>query len=425
MSERRAPDEPRGLEAEGLKLLLEVSRRINAEVEPDAVLETIIDSLVSITRADRGFLMLRRAEADELEFAIARDRQGQPLDEERFLVSRGVIDEVAEGGATRLIDDASNVDALQTRASVVQLRLRTILCAPLTTPRGVIGVLYVDSNALTRRFTPEDVPLVEAFAAQAAAAVDRVRLQRAELERDRMRSQLRVASDIQKAFLLDTFPVLEGVRGALATLPAHEVGGDVYDVTRLGDGRVGLFVGDVAGKGVPGALFSARLLSDVRHEVISGQDPGEALGAVNRIVASRATRGMFVTAFYGILDPRTGEVWCANAGHLPPLLRATDGSVETWERPSGLPLGVRQEATYETGCRSIAPGQVLLVLTDGIYDAESSSGVRFTEARVASVVADAPADPQALVDALLAATAAHTGRRPQADDQTLLAVALA
>ena len=411
-----------GLDLEAFQNLLKVTQRINAEADSDAVLGTIVDNLVSVVGADRGFLMLR-GEDGAMKFEIARDRNGKPLEERKFRVSHGVVDEVASEGKTKLIDDAASSDAYNARMSIISLSLRTILCVPLKTPKGVIGVIYVDSNAITRRFTESDVPLIEAFAAQASATLERVRLQRAEMERDRMNAQLQVAAEIQKTFLPSTFPEIVGIKGAVDSVAALEVGGDFYDVIRLPGGRTGVMVGDVAGKGVPGALFGARMMSDVRYQALLKDDVAQTLTAVNDIVAARVTRGMFVTFFYAVLDPSSGEVEFGNAGHVPPLVRHIDGSLDEWLTPIGLPLGIMPGVQYESGRRTLAPGETLLILSDGPGDALGAGGERFGDARVRATVSAAPAEPKALVDALLDATATFSGNRPQADDQTLLAVA--
>ncbi len=413
------------LEAEGLQNLLSVTRRINAEVNLDAVLETIVDSLVSIVRADRGFLMLRDEETGELDFTIARDKTGKPLEEKKFRVSQGVVSEVAEKGITKLIDDAASSDAYQARMSIISLSLRTILCVPLKTKQGIIGVIYVDSNAITRRFTEADIPLIEAFAGQAAATLDRVRLERAERERDLLRQQLEVASEIQKTFLPGEFPALKGVIGAVSSVPAQHVGGDFYDVIRLPGGRVGVMVGDVSGKGVPGALFGARIMSDVRYEALYHDDVAKTLTAVNKIVAARASRGMFVTFFYAVLDPASGEIAFANAGHLAPIIRRADGTLDEWLEPLGLPLGILPESTYEGGSGTLAKGDTLLILSDGLADAVGEGQERFGDERVRDAIGAAEGSPAGVVAGLCRATAVFTANQPQADDQTLLSISLA
>jgi sigma-B regulation protein RsbU (phosphoserine phosphatase) len=428
MADEPRKDQPEsgvaGLEAEALKQLLDVTRRMNAALDLDAVLTTIVDSLISIARADRGFLMLRSLEDGELQFTIARDKKGQDLEEKKFRVSLGVVNEVAEKGETRLIDDAASSDAYQARRSIISLSLRTIVCVPLATTHGVIGVIYVDSNAITRRFTNDDLPLIEAFASQAAATLERVRLERAERQGERLRQQMAVASEIQRTFLPSEFPDLPGVVGSVASVPALDVGGDFYDVIELPGGRVGVMVGDVSGKGVPGALFGARIMSDVRYQALLLDDVAETMTSINKIVAERVTRGMFVTFIYAVVDPASGKVVYANAGHLPPVIRRADGTIEEWPKPSSMPLGILSTTTFESGTGSLGAGDTLVLLSDGLGDAQQADGDRFGDERVNDTIATGPSDPVGLVKGLCDATAAFTGNEPQADDQTLLAIAL-
>ena len=408
------------LDAEGMRMLLEVSRRIDAERDPESLLAAVVDSLVTVTKADRGFLMLR--EGAGLRFAMARDRKGRPLEAEKFRVSESVVREVAETGETRLIDDAASSDAYHARLSIINLSLRTILCVALKTARGNLGVIYVDSNAITRRFSERDVPLVEAFAAQAAVSLERVRLEQAEIERDRMRRQLETAAEIQQTFLPGTFPEVEGLLGAVATVPALQVGGDLYDVIRFPDGRIGLVVGDVSGKGIPAALFGARLLSDVRYEALFHDDVSATLSSVNDIVAKRSTRGMFVTLLYAVYDPTRKQVTYGNAGHLPPMVRAANGAVAKWEDPGGVPLGIVAGQTYGAVTRKLLAGETLILITDGFLDAVGPAGDRFGEDRLLPVLTAVKGSPTDLVRAMTDAVTAFTGNVPQADDMTCLAV---
>ncbi len=403
------------LDVEALRLLLDVSRRINAERDAAALPTAVVDSLVTVTKADRGFLVLK--EGDGLRFALARDRKGRALEADKFRVSESVVKEVAETGETRLIDDAANSAAYNARLSIVNLSLRTILCVALRTDRGILGVIYVDSNAITRRFTERDVPLVEAFAAHAAVALERVRLQEAERDRDRMRQQLALAAEIQQTFLPGTFPDAPGLTGAVATIPAQQVGGDLYDVIRFPDGRTGLVVGDVSGKGVPAALFAARILSDVRYEALYHDDVAATLASVNDIVVRRSTRGMFVTLCYAVFDPARRTVVFGNAGHVAPLLRSASGGVSRWEDATGLPLGVVAGHAYTVTRRTLAPAETLVMLTDGFLDAVGPGGDRFGEDRlVAAVAARAPrprrARPPPLRERRRLHRARPAGRRP-------------
>ena len=201
-----------------------------------------------------------------------------------------------------------------------------------------------------------------------------------------------MASEIQKTFLPGDFPALEGVRGAVASVPALEVGGDFYDVIRLPRGRVGVMVGDVSGKGVPGALFGARLMRDVRYQALFHDDVALTLTSVNRIVC-RARHARHVRD----LPLRrggscNGEVVYGNAGHLAPIVRHADGRLTRWEDPGGCPLGILPDIASRP-TRRLAKGEVLLILSDGIGDAVGEGGERFGDERVEATIARGPGDP--------------------------------
>jgi serine phosphatase RsbU (regulator of sigma subunit) len=166
-------------------------------------------------------------------------------------------------------------------------------------------------------------------------------------------------------------------------------------------------------------------MSDVRYQALYHDDVALTLRSVNAIVASRVMRGMFVTFIYAVIDPDSGEVTYGNAGHLSPIVRHADGRLSQWDEPRSVPLGIVPEVPYEAAKKKLEKGEVLLLLSDGIGDAVGEGGQRFGDARVAATIAQGPGDPAVLVKGLCDATATFTGNRPQADDQTLLAVALA
>ncbi len=406
-----------------LEMLLDVTRRIHVEAQPDAVLAQIVENLVAITHADRGVLMLRDDDG-QMRNAISRDRAGNSLGEEGLEVCLGVIEQVAETGETLFVGDAAVSEEWGPQPSVLGLHLHTILCLPLKTQDGVEGVIYADSAAIGPRLSAEDVRFLEAFAAQAAAAVERVKLQQSQLDRARFQNQLRLAAEIQRTFLPSEFPDIDGIVGAVTSVPALDVGGDFYDVIRLPGGRVGIMVGDVSGKGIAGALFGARILSDVRYEALYHGDVGMTLTAVNRLVAKHATRGMFVTFCYVVVDPTTHRVHYGNAGHVPPVVRAANGDVTEWTDVGDIPLGIHGDVVYQSAVHHLEPGQTLLILTDGLLDAVASSGERYGRERALAVIQKGPGGPRQLLSALRWSVTAFTGRRRQADDLTLLAVAL-
>jgi len=200
------------------------------------------------------------------------------------------------------------------------------------------------------------------------------------------------------------------------------VGGDLYDVIPFPDGRIGLVVGDVSGKGIPAALFGARLMSDVRYEALFHDDVARTLAAVNDIVARRSTRGMFVTLLYAVYEPAAHAITFGNAGHLSPYVRDAAGVVSRWEDGVGLPLGIVPGQAYEASRRTLAPGETFVILTDGFLDAVGPGGDRFGDDRLHEALSREGGAPGALVDRLTKTVVGFTGNVPQADDLTCLAV---
>jgi sigma-B regulation protein RsbU (phosphoserine phosphatase) len=200
------------------------------------------------------------------------------------------------------------------------------------------------------------------------------------------------------------------------------VGGDYYDVIPLGQDRLGLVMGDVSGKGVPGALYMARLVSDFRFLADPHEDtPADTLTALNKILAARAQHGMFVTLQYLSFNLDTGTVTMANAGHTPLLVRRTGGKVEAVEGIAGPPLGILDNIVYSDFELSLVPGEEFLMFTDGVTEAMNSARELFTQERLIETIRKAPAKPDAVIDEVILAVKRYTGGAPDHDDLTLLA----
>ncbi|OAN44581.1 stage II sporulation protein E [Chloroflexus islandicus] len=210
--------------------------------------------------------------------------------------------------------------------------------------------------------------------------------------------ELQLARDIQQGLLLEAAPHLPGWEVTAISLPARDLGGDLYDFLPLADGRHGIMIGDVSGKGLPAALRMAVARTVFRHEARRNADPATTLAAVNRGVLSEIPHGM-VTMLYLQLEPRSGVICCANAGHTFPLI-VTDELREL--EVSGLPLGVDHESEYTELSAAIAPGESLLLYTDGLIEAEGPDGQILGFERLAALVMAQPQrKPRALAAALV------------------------
>ncbi len=264
------------------------------------------------------------------------------------------------------------------------------------------------------------------FEATVTKTLEQVRQQRAsEADRDRLvalERDLATAAEIQRSFLpaggLEHRP--EFALAATMT-PARTVGGDFFDYFLVDDGKVGLVIGDVSGKGVPAALFMGVTRTLLRATALRGAAPGECFGEVNRALLRDAAGSLFVTLWYGVLDPRTGALEYANGGHNPPFIVGSAGRV----RPlpgRGLPVGALAESEYATERDSLSPGDVLFLYTDGITEAMDGRGELFTAARLQEALERADrSSPARMIDSVLAAVRGFAAEAPQSDDLTVLA----
>lgn len=205
------------------------------------------------------------------------------------------------------------------------------------------------------------------------------------------------------------------------SVPATMVGGDFYDFPSRGGDWLAVSVGDVSGKGVPAALFMAKLLSDLRSTAQRHCGPGEVLAALNDLLEGEDRRGMFVTLQYLLLDGGSGTVQAANAGHVPLIhYRARTGEIDTVDLPGGPPLGILAPVTYPETRLSLEPGDRLVLLTDGVTEATNAQGEAFGWDRLTAAVDQATRIEGSLVGRVMEAVAEFTADGTRRDDLTLL-----
>src|SRR5215204_4692748 len=238
-------------------------------------------------------------------------------------------------------------------------------------------------------------------------------------ERERIEQELRVARQIQQALLPETIPELDGWRIATYYGPATEVGGDFYDFLELEDGRLGLVVGDATGYGMPAALVMATTRGMLRAVVQSSESPGEVLARVNEALVADIPPSTFVTCFYGILDPESGRLRYANAGHNLPCRRHNGQADEL--RARGMPLGLMPGMFYEEKEAVLDSGDSVLFYSDGLVEVHDPQREMFGFPRLRRLVAEHAAEQGSLVDYLMDELRSFTGDRwEQEDDITLL-----
>ncbi len=412
---------------EKLRGLIDISASLSRTLELNALLPKIVDNLFNLFRqADRCFLIQADDTGAKLLTRIVKTRR--PQDEPNARFSRSIVRQCMEKGQAFLSDDASRDNRVQLSQSVVDFRIRSVMCVPLCSADGkAFGVIQLDTQDRSKKFNQEDLKLLCCVGNQASVAMENAKLHADALTRERLKRDLELAHQVQLSFLPPSVPVVAGYDFGGHYESAQEVGGDYYGFVPLGDGRLAVALGDVAGKGVSAALLMAKLSSDTRFCLSTEHDPGRAVCKLNDLLYEfTSPMDRFVTLVLAVVDPGRHSVTLVNAGHLSPLLfRRSAGAVEEAvpNTFAGLPLGVVQGYDYQSCQVTLGPGDNLLLFTDGVTDATDVRNVQFGKKGVhASLLQSGSVNAKALVDRLVKAVHLHAINQIQQDDIAMVSI---
>src|SRR5579883_319791 len=399
-----------------IEALIRAGRELAGHMPLDKLFDLILNLSVEAVGAARGVLMT--LEEGELQVRASKGAG--------FRISSHVRDLVLKEKRSLLVRDALMDQALGARMSIVQDQIRSMLAVPLQTKNGVIGLIYLDSPFLIRDFTKEDLSVLTVMSNIAAVRIEHARL--AELEQaEKLRAQeMKHAAMIQRSILPSNFPPFPDrteFQLHAAMTPARGVGGDLFDFFLLDENHLAFSVGDVRVKNVPAALFMAVARTLLRATAPHRPSPSECLNYLNASLHNENTSGMFVTFFYGVLDTRTGELQFANAGHNPPYVFNSDGTFRPLEDKGGPMLGLFPGLKYDAAITRLAPGECILVYTDGVTEAKDTADEFFNEERLEAYLKEHPSEPaEHLVNGLHQRVQEFAMGAPQADDITALAL---
>ncbi len=411
--------------AEKLRGLLEISANLSKTLELDALLPKIVDSLFNLFRqADRCFLIQTEEGNRRLMPRVVKTRR--PQDETNARFSRSIVQRCLDTAQAFLSDDASRDDRIQLSQSVVDFRIRSVMCVPLCDANGrAFGVIQLDTQDRSKKFTQEDLKFLWGVASQAAIALENARMHAEAVSRERLKRDLELAHRVQLSFLPARLPQVQGYEFFAHYEPANEVGGDYYGFVPLLGNRLAIAVGDVAGKGVAAALLMAKLSSDTRFCLLTENDYGRAIGRLNDLLHEFASPlDRFVTFAAAVLDPARHVVTLASAGHQSPLLARRSGGPPVEVVPNevaGVPLGIMDGAAFDTCQVTLQPGDTLVLFTDGVSDALDVRNTQFSLDRVLRTIEEAgPVPPKVLGERLVKAVQQHAAGRAPFDDLTLV-----
>ena len=407
--------------------LLDLSNQLLGRLDLDDLMEYLVEEVRRLLRADACALLLPGEPADHLVFGAASGWRVDPV-ANRYQVPGDAgagPGPVMRSQQPLLVEDIEAGDAVTCGADWLRSEgFRGHAVVPLVVDSRSIGALMIDMRE-PRLLDGDEVRFLRLMANQAAIAIEQARLHQEEIERQRLEQELAVGRQIQRSMLPQGCPVVAGWEFASFYQAARQVGGDFYDFFELpgGPGRLGIVIADVADKGVPAALFMALSRAVIRAAALDGHGPSATMAQANELIVKDSRDSLFVTAFYATLDTRSGRLTYANAGHNRPLWRrAGTGAVEELAA-RGIALGVLEDVEMEECEINVAPGDLLLLYTDGVTEAMDAGGRAFGVERLREIVAAHPdAGAEGIVSSVVDAVQSFTGGAPQSDDIALFVV---
>ncbi|HEV3121250.1 MAG TPA: SpoIIE family protein phosphatase, partial [Isosphaeraceae bacterium] len=367
-----------------IRAILEISRNLSSDLNIDTVAPKILKSLFELFKqAERGFLVLEDPETKRL---VPKAFEHRPLrsatarsgglggrdydDEVPMSISKSLVNQVLVQKKAVLSQDAGQ--ELPTSASIADLKIRSVMCAPLLTPDGqALGILQLDTSN-RKQFSQEDLDLLVAMANQAAIFMQNAAMHATIMERERLDRDLRLAEQVQKRFLPQSTPKISGFEFFAHYNPAYEVGGDFYDFVPLPSNRLAVALGDVSGKGIAAALMMAKFSGDARYCILTETAPAPAVDALNELLCAAGIEERFITLCLCVIDLSGKTLTVCSAGHPPCLIKRADGRIEeVGEDSAGFPLGIVPMSTYQQVNVQLQEGDVVIIYSDGVTDSRS------------------------------------------------------
>jgi serine phosphatase RsbU (regulator of sigma subunit) len=390
-------------------------------------LPDVLDSLFKqFEQADRGFILLRDDEAQQLVPRLVRTRRPREATPPRY--SNRIVGQCLEKGQAILSKDAFFDPSFGDGAgsSILEARIRSVMVVPLLARESgaPFGVFQLDTQDQKKKFTQDDLELFAAVASQVAIAVENARLAQQKTLHDQKDREMALAREMQISILPERMPVVAGYEFFAHYASALEVGGDYYDFIPLPDGRLAVTIADVVGKGMSAALLMAKLSSDARFCLLSEKDPAAAVARLNELLLPTCHHtDRFITLAVALLDPAAQTVTLVNAGHVTPAAyRAAGGTLEDahHKEAAGLPVGIEARAAYPASQTVLRPGDSLILFTDGVVEARDKAGAQFRVEGMHAALRGGPFGPQCLGERLVAAVKQHSHGCKQQDDITVV-----
>lgn len=417
------------------KVLYDISMMLNSTLNRREQMEMIINSAKQVLSVEAASVLLVDAHTNELIFIVAQGEKGEEVREIRLAPGEGLAGLVAQTGESIIVNDPASDSRWSNRvATQTGFVTRNLLTVPIVNRGRIEGVLQVINKTKNRRFTERDRQLLERVAKPMAVALENARvyeqlehsmqaLQQTTTIKERLESELQIAGGIQMSFLPRTMPSTHEPYDVCALLKsAKEVGGDFYNFFKLDEDRLFFTLGDVSDKGIPAALFMAVTLTLIKGKMSAELTPGQLLTMVNEEL-SKDNPLLFATIVCGVYHTKTGELLLSEGGHCTPYIVRADGRFEPVKLRKSLPLAAMPDTVYHDGKYMLAPGDRIVLYTDGITEAENKAQEQYSTERFHEFLAMAAGMSSAeLIDALIMHVYMFADGAPQSDDIAVLSL---
>lgn len=409
-----------------LRAILNISNALSKTFEIESLFPKIADELLALFKqADRCFIIEYDQDRDILIPTVTKSRRPTQTSD-RY--SKTIVRKALQSLESYLSEDAQTDTSVGAAQSIADFKIRSVMCVPLATQDNKpLGVIQLDSQDRMKKFTKDDLQLLICVANQASVAIENARMHQTLLTQSKIEEENKAATKVQRGFLPQRFPNIPGYEFFSHYLAARTVGGDYYDFISLPNSQTAVLLGDVSGKGVPAALLMARVSGEARVCMLTCPNVAVAITQLNEQLLQANLEDRYITLAAAVLDHESNRITLVNAGHITPAIyHQNTGVLEKCvpEDISGFPVGWVPGYEYNSITVELAPGDTLILFTDGILDAEAASGERFGEEGVLKALKTSPDEPpmtaRMIGDKIIRAVQNHAQTHPQFDDIALV-----
>ncbi|MHB2148670.1 PP2C family protein-serine/threonine phosphatase [Calditrichota bacterium LG25] len=400
--------------------LHEISRSIESLTSLDNLLQDIVQKAMHLMNAESGSLLLFTEEGNELEFKVALGPKSDTVKPFRIKLGQGISGWVAEHGEPILIKDAYSDPRFDPSFDKRSgYRTRSFLCVPLRYKERILGVITILNRLNMEPFSEKDLELLLTFSTQAALAIENTRLLQEAIEKERLKADIKIASEIQKLLIPTDLPSVTGLEVDATYIPCKEMSGDFYDVISIKGGKWAFLMADVSGKSIPAAMLMSNFQASVRTIFQFSDDLAWIMENLNGMIMRQTSSDRYITVFAAIYDPATGTLDYVNAGHNPPFILSESGDIVLLNK-GGIFLGVLPWE-YEKSRLQLKTNDLIIIYTDGLVEAMNENEEEFELKNLQKLVlANRKQTLKELKETIIHAVRAHVGSQLLDDDFTLM-----